>query len=75
MKCPTCKNHQQVDTNLHSNGFKEGIIECSICGTVWSVNHGVTEIVKDTQIESFLQSQSECVEGDDYNLNHGEKKR
>ena len=74
MKCPVCKNHQQVETNLHSDGFKEGITECSICGTVWSVNHGVTEIVKDPQVESFLQAQSECVEGDDYNsLNHEEE--
>jgi hypothetical protein len=28
----------------------------------------VTEIVKDPQLESFLEAQSECVEGDDYNL-------
>ena len=45
MKCPVCKNHLQVDTNLQSDGFKEGITECSICGTVWSANHGVVEIV------------------------------
>ena len=69
MKCPVCRNHQQVDTNLHADGFKEGITECSICGTTWSVNHGVTEIIRDPQIESFLQVQSECVEGDDYSLN------
>lgn len=69
MKCPVCRNHQQVDTNLHSDGFKEGITECSICGTTWSVNHGVTEIIRDPQIDSFLEVQSECVEGDDYSLN------
>jgi transcription elongation factor Elf1 len=68
MKCPVCKNHQQVDIDLHSHDFKEGITECGICGAVWSVNHGVTEIVKDPQLESFLEAQSECVEGDDYNL-------
>ena len=73
MKCPLCKSHQQVDTNLHSNGFKEGITECSICGAVWSVNHGVTEMVMDPQIESFLEVQSECVEGDDYSLDGEEK--
>jgi len=72
MKCPVCKNHQQVDIQLQTDGFKEGIIECSVCGAVWSQNHGVTEIVKDPQLESFLEAQSECVEGDDYNLN-GEK--
>lgn len=73
MKCPVCKNSQQVDLNLHSNGFKEGITECSICGAVWSVNHGVTEIVKDPQSKSFLEAQTECVEGDDYNMSGREK--
>ena len=73
MKCPVCKNHQQIDTNFSSDGFKEGITECSICGAVWSVNHGVTEIVKDPQVESFLEVQSECVESDDYSLSAEDK--
>ena len=68
MKCPVCKNHEFVDTDLHAEGFSEDIMECRICGTVWSVNHGVVEIVKDPQDKSFLQARSECVEGDDYNL-------
>lgn len=68
MRCPVCKNHKQVDITLHSQGFDEGITECSICGTVWSVNHGVTEIIRDPQEKSFLEAQSECVEGDDYSL-------
>ena len=68
MKCPVCRNHQQVDTELHSDGFKEGITECSICGTIWSVNHGMIEIVKDPQRASFLEVESECVEGDEYSL-------
>lgn len=68
MKCPVCRNHQQVDTNLCTEGFTEGITECGICGAIWSVNHGVTEIVKDPQTASFLEAQSECVEGDDYSL-------
>lgn len=67
MKCPVCKNHEHIDIELHSNGFNEEIIECPHCGTIWSVNHGVTEIVKDPQEKSFLEAQSECVEGDDYN--------
>ncbi len=68
MKCPVCKNHKQVDIKLHSDGFDEGITECSICGAAWSVNHGVTEIIRDPQEKSFLEAQSECVEGDDYSL-------
>jgi uncharacterized Zn finger protein len=67
MKCPVCKNNEHFDIDLHSNGFTENIMECPTCGTVWSVNHGVTEIVKDPQEKSFLEAQSECVEGDDYN--------
>ena len=58
--------HNEME--LHPDGFAEDIMECSVCGTVWSVNHGVTEIVKDPQEKSFLEAQSECVEGDDYNL-------
>lgn len=67
MKCPVCKSHEHTDIKLHSLGFDEEIIECRICGSVWSVNHGITELVKDTQKKSFLEAQTECVEGDDYN--------
>jgi hypothetical protein len=67
MKCPTCKSHEHADIDLHSNGFNEDIMECRVCGTVWSVNHGTVEIVKDPQEKSFLEAQSESVEGDDYN--------
>jgi transcription elongation factor Elf1 len=74
MKCPICKSQQQVGTMLRSDGFKEGITECSICGAVWSVNHGVTEMVKDPQLCSFLEVQSECVDGDDYGMNVSDKK-
>jgi len=68
MKCPVCKSQEHVDIDLHADGFTEGIMECPSCGTIWSVNHGVTEIVKDTQEKSFLEAQSECVDADDYNL-------
>jgi transcription elongation factor Elf1 len=71
MKCPVCKSHAQVATNLNAEGFKEGITECSVCGAVWSVNHGVTEIVKDPQVQSFLEAQTESVEGDDYGRDEG----
>lgn len=69
MKCPVCKTHEKQDSiNLCSEGFSEAISTCSICGTVWSVNHGVTEIVADPQEKSFLEALSECVEGDDYSF-------
>jgi hypothetical protein len=39
---------------------------CKICNSVWSINHGLTEIVKDAHKRSFLGAMSECVEADDY---------
>jgi len=66
MRCPVCKGHKQVAINLQSDGFAEGIVECSVCGTVWAVNHGLNEIIKDSQEKSFLEALTECVEGDDY---------
>lgn len=67
MKCPVCKTHEQyVGIDLHSEGFAEDIVTCRICGTIWSVNHGLTVVVKDPQVKSFLEAQTECVEGDDY---------
>jgi hypothetical protein len=52
--------------DLHAAGFAEDIDTCKICGSVWSVNHGVTEVVKDAQKNSFMGAISECVEADDY---------
>jgi len=67
MKCPVCKSHEQyAQIDLHSDGFAEDINTCRICGAVWSVNHGLSEIVKDPQEKSFLEATSACVEGDDY---------
>lgn len=69
MKCPVCKTHEQyVDLDLHAEGFSEDIVTCKICGTVWSVNHGVTEVVRDAQEKSFLSAVTECVESDDYSF-------
>lgn len=67
MKCPVCKNSEYTNLELHADQFAEGIHECRVCGSIWSVNHGITEIVKDTQEKSFLEATTECVEGDDYN--------
>ena len=66
MKCPICKcsNHSEID--LHVEGFYEELFECDLCGSSWSVSHGLTEVVNDTQQASFLEAFTECVEGDDY---------
>jgi uncharacterized protein YbaR (Trm112 family) len=69
MKCPVCKTHEQYsELDLHAQGFAEDIITCEICGTAWSINHGVSEIVRDAQEKSFLSATTECVEGDDYSF-------
>ena len=66
MRCPVCKSHEYVELDLHAAGFAEDIITCKICGSIWSINHGVTEVVKDAQKNSFMGAISECVEADDY---------
>lgn len=66
MKCPVCNNHEHQQINLHSEQFNEGILECSVCGTSWSINHGLSEVIKDPNEKSFLSALSEAVEGDDY---------
>lgn len=66
MRCPVCKNHEEKELHLDSEGFHEGIFECSVCGATWAVNHELAEVISDPQEKSFLSVISECVEGDDY---------
>jgi len=67
MQCPVCKSYANQEIDLHSEQFTEEIVKCEVCDCEWAVNHGLIEIVKDSQINSFLESTTECVEGDDYN--------
>lgn len=66
MKCPVCHSHDLNGIDLHSEQFKEDIIECRNCGAVWSINHDLLEMVRDPQEASFLSATTEAVEGDDY---------
>jgi hypothetical protein len=67
MNCPVCRScAQHSEIKAHSAGFDEEIIGCDVCGSSWSLNHGMSEIVTDTQEGSFLSAVSECVEGGDY---------
>lgn len=66
MKCPVCGSYEQRDLVMKSEQFAEGLSECLVCGSSWSTNHGLAEMVNDTQLASFLEGQSECVEADDY---------
>jgi len=66
MKCPVCKNHQaHTEIQVHINGFDEDLYQCDVCGSTWSVNHGLVDVVKDTQQKSFLESNMEAVDGAD----------
>ena len=65
--CPTCGAMVSDETDLTTFQFHEALYECSVCGTVCSVNHDKVEIVRDSQKGSFLSSSSEKVEADDYN--------
>ncbi|PLX96226.1 MAG: hypothetical protein C0620_02780 [Desulfuromonas sp.] len=66
MKCPICSHHNNSGLDLRSSGFSEVIVECTMCGTVWSINHGRTKIVVDTQQQSFLESETTAVEHDEF---------
>lgn len=69
MKCPVCKTlEEHAEIDLQSDGFAEEINTCSHCGTIWSVSHGVTNIVKDPQRKSFLSALSECIGADEYSF-------
>lgn len=68
MYCPTCKSLEHSDIHLRTEAFQEDLDNCPVCGTVWSINHGIMEVVTDTQEKSFLSSLTECVECDDYNM-------
>lgn len=68
MRCPVCKSFKHKEMDLHVDGFYEDLYECAICGSTWTVTHGLTEMVKDAQKCSFLEALTECVEGADYCL-------
>lgn len=59
MKCPVCKKNEHVDINLHADGFSENIMECGVCGTLWSINYEGAEVVITSQERSFIGEGSE----------------
>ena len=66
MQCPVCSSHENSSIEMKAGQFNEELVECTVCQSSWSVNHGLAEVVVDTQSFSFLEGQSECVEADDY---------
>ena len=41
-----------TEIHVHDNGFDEELYQCDVCGSTWSVNHGLVEVVKDYMSES-----------------------
>ncbi|TLM64247.1 MAG: hypothetical protein FDZ69_11985 [Deltaproteobacteria bacterium] len=68
MQCPVCKHRYNKEIDLHADGFDEALFTCAVCGSSWMINHGLSEVVSDTQKHSFLAATTECVEADDYYL-------
>jgi hypothetical protein len=68
MKCPVCHSVENNEIHLVSEGFAEEIVNCAVCETVWSLNHGLMEIVAEAQAGSFLAAHSEKVDGDDVTM-------
>lgn len=66
MHCPVCKSTETRKIDLHAEGFYEDLVYCDCCGSSWSVSHGKSEIIRDTQEASFLEGVTETVESDDY---------
>ena len=66
MNCPVCKKDAHETMSLHSEGFYEDLCECSICGSSWSINHGLVKVFTDSQESSFMEGITETVESDDY---------
>ena len=56
---------EDTEIQVHANGFDEDLFQCEVCGSTWSVNHGLVEIVKDTQSTSILEANDESVDGVD----------
>ncbi|WP_020674763.1 hypothetical protein [Geopsychrobacter electrodiphilus] len=53
MNCPTCNHHNHNEVDLHSDGFAEGIIECSDCGTIWTNKLGQVNVInKPVQLQT-----------------------
>jgi hypothetical protein len=65
MMCPSCRNTELPTVKLVPAGLTEEILECRGCGAVWSVSHGMIELLRDPQADSFLARQSDAVEGSD----------
>ena len=65
-RCPTCKSTLSIETDLDAFQFHEEMHECANCGTICSSAHNQVEVVKDSQVGSFLSSTTDLIEADDY---------
>ena len=35
MNCPNCHSKEGIEIDMHSDGYAKGLLECTVCGTVW----------------------------------------
>lgn len=42
MKCPICSNTSGIEIDIHSDGYADNLLECSICGALWINDLGRT---------------------------------
>ena len=46
MKCPMCKSRNQVEIDLHADGFSQDARECGACGAMWTFSGDTLKIIK-----------------------------
>lgn len=58
MKCPLCQNREQIEINLHADGFSQDARECGRCGGIWTFSGEALKIIKG----QVKQQQRVCTE-------------
>jgi len=46
MKCPLCQSRENVEINLHAEGFSQDARECGKCGGIWTFSGEHLKIIK-----------------------------
>ena len=45
MKCPSCRNRQNIEIGLHADGFSQDVRECSACGAIWTYSGKILKMI------------------------------
>lgn len=46
MKCPLCKSRENIEINLHAEGYSQDARECGKCGGIWTFSGENLKIIK-----------------------------